>query len=77
MPTQNLWRRRRSPPRMRNEEEEGLKEPNLKWRVGVADPHNAEEAAEAQKNLRAEERYPEPHEAVRQQRDLTAPDEEP
>ena len=57
------------------EEEEGLKDPQQKWRAGEADPHK--EAAEAQKKLRAEERSPEPHEAVEQQRDLHAPDEEP
>ena len=60
-----------------DEEEEGLKDPQQKWRAGEVDPHNAEEAAEAQKNLRAEERNPEPHEAVEQQRDLNAPNEEP
>ena len=41
------------------------------------DLHKAEEAAGRQKNLKAEERNPEPHEAVKQQRDLNAPDEEP
>ena len=60
-----------------DEEEEGLKDPQQKWRAGEADPHNTEEAAEAQKKLRAEERNPELHEAVEQQRDLHAPDEEP
>ena len=56
-----------------DEEEEGLKDPQQKWRAGEADPHDAEE----QKKLRAEEQNPEPHEAVEQQRDLHAPDEEP
>ena len=60
-----------------NEEEEVLKEPTLTWTAGVEDPHNAEEAKEVQRKLRAEERDPEPHDAAEQQRDLHTPDEEP
>ena len=52
-----------------NEEEEVLREPTLTWTAGVEDPHNAEEAAVAQRELRAEERDPEPQDAVEQQRD--------
>ena len=57
--------------------EEVLRGPTLTWKAGMAEPQNTEEAAEAQRWPRAEERYPEPHEAVGQPRDQNTPDEEP
>ena len=50
-----------------SEEKEDLRGPTRTWKV-EEEPQDAEEAEESRMQLRAEERHPEPHEAVRQHR---------
>ena len=59
-----------------NEEEEVLTGPTPTWKAGVAEPLNAEGVAEARRELRAEEKAPEPHEAAEQLRVENTPDKE-